>query len=246
MALPESIDIARAAVLAIDLHRGYLDPSVSNRPIPEHKARTVLDANERLFALARSVGMPVIHAVLSPDNLRGQRDERFQNPFFRWKASQGSVRLPMIDVQRLPAARGGGDIHPRLAPQPGEVLIDSKSSMSCFYGTELERAIRILGVDSLIIGGINTNTCVQCAAFDCFNRHLQAIVVQECVTTDYGDDLHEPALENIRRCLGWVATLDEVQAALVAASPDPTHEHLGPADRSGKSVAGRSRLRVIR
>ena len=45
--------------------------------------------------------------------------------------------------------------------------------------------------------------------------------VQTCalpISTGYGDELHEPALENIRRCLGWVATLAEVEAALGAAT----------------------------
>lgn len=214
MTLPSPLSASSTAVLAIDLHRGYLDPSVSSRPIAQEKIGRIIAANQRLFTLARGLGMPVIHCVLSPDNLRGLRDPRLQNPLYRWQDQQGARKPPMLDPERAPAGRGGADIQPELAPAPGEVVIDSKSSMSCFYGTELERLLRVLGVDTLLIGGINTNTCVQCAAFDCFNRHLRAVVVEECVATGYGDDLHEPALENIRRCLGWVATLEEVEQAL--------------------------------
>lgn len=164
--------------------------------------------------MARANGMPIIHCVLSPDNLRGQRDPHLQNPLFRWQETTRGKRQPILDPSVVPAQRGEGDIHPDLAPERGNFVIDSKSSMSCFYGTELERMVRLLGVDTLLIAGINTNTCVQCAAFDCFNRHLCAVVIEECVATGYGDDLHEPALENIRRRLGWVVRLEELEQAL--------------------------------
>ena len=218
MTLPEPFDPASTAVLAIDLHRGYLDPTVSARAIAPSKIAPLLAANGRLLDLARARGMPVVHAVLSPENLRGQRDPRLRNPRFRWRDALAGPPPPLIDPARMPAERNGADVHPTLGPRPGDLVIDTKSSMSCFYATELDRLLHTLRVDTLLIGGINTNTCVQCAAFDCFNRHLRAVVVEECVATGYGDDLHAPALENIRRCLGWVATLAEVGAALGAGA----------------------------
>ena len=71
-----------------------------------------------------------------------------------------------------------------------------------------------LGVDTLILMGINTNTCVQCAAFESLNRGLQVVVLEDCVGSMYGDDLHEAALQNIARCLVCVMSTDEVIAKI--------------------------------
>jgi nicotinamidase-related amidase len=211
--LPPFHDAATTAVLAVDLHAGYLDPSLSGRAVLDPaEIGPLITANRRLFDLASRHGSPVIHAVLAPENLRGQRDPRLRNPRYRDRPETSAGKAPLIRAELLAARRGGGDIHPDLAPAPGDLVIDSKSSMSSFYGTELDRMIRVLNIDTVLITGINTNTCIQCAAFDCFNRFLRAVVVSDCVATGYGRDLHEAALENIRRCLGWVAPVADVDA----------------------------------
>src|SRR5207245_3660497 len=103
---------------------------------------------------------------------------------------------------------------------PGDLVITSKHRLSCFLDTDLESALRTLGVDTLLLIGINTNTCVLCAAFDAFNRDYAAIVVSDCVHSMYGDDLHELGLENVGRCIGWVLSVDEVIEKLRAAGAE--------------------------
>jgi nicotinamidase-related amidase len=71
-------------------------------------------------------------------------------------------------------------------------------------------------VESVLLIGINTNTCVQCAAFEAFNRDYAAIVVSDCVHSMYGADLHDFALENVARCFGWALSTDEVLEKLAA------------------------------
>jgi hypothetical protein len=46
-------------------------------------------------------------------------------------------------------------------------------------------------------------------AFSAFNRDFQVIVISDCVASMYGDDLHVLGLENVKRCLGHVLTVDE-------------------------------------
>jgi nicotinamidase-related amidase len=65
--------------------------------------------------------------------------------------------------------------------------------------------------DSVILAGCNTNTCVLATAFGAYNRGLKVVVIDECVASAYGQDLHEFALDNIRRRLGWVLSLDELE-----------------------------------
>src|SRR5690349_21740979 len=110
MSVPSPLLLSSTAVLAIDLHRGYLDPSVSSRPIDQDKIGRIIAANQRLFALARARTMPVIHGVLSPENLRGERDLRLQNPLYAWKDRVDPKKPPMLDPARVPAGRNGSDV----------------------------------------------------------------------------------------------------------------------------------------
>lgn len=61
---------------------------------------------------------------------------------------------------------------------------------------------------------MNTNTCVQCSAFAAYNRDLKVIVAADCVASAYGQDLHEFALDNVRRRLGWVLANAEIAERL--------------------------------
>jgi nicotinamidase-related amidase len=68
----------------------------------------------------------------------------------------------------------------------------------------------------VILAGANTNTCIQCSVFGAYNRDLKVVVASDCVASAYGPDLHEFALENVRRRLGWVLTNHEIAEKLEA------------------------------
>jgi nicotinamidase-related amidase len=106
---------------------------------------------------------------------------------------------------------------PELAPLATDYVITSKHRLSAFLDTDLESWLRAGGVETLLLIGINTNTCVLCAAFEAFNRDYAAVVVSDCVHSMYGDDLHEFGLENVARCIGWVLSVDGVIDKLRAA-----------------------------
>jgi len=97
-------------------------------------------------------------------------------------------------------------------------VINTQRRLSAFYGTDLDVILRALDVVMLLLIGVNTNTCVQCTAFDAFNRDLGVVVLADCVDRDsmYGEDLHVLGLQNIARAFGWVLTLDEVDQQLGA------------------------------
>ena len=59
---------------------------------------------------------------------------------------------------------------------------------------------------------------VLATTFGAYNRGFRAVVVSDCVASAYGEDLHDFALANIQRRLGWVLDLDELQAKLPRAA----------------------------
>ena len=93
----------------------------------------------------------------------------------------------------------------------------AKRTFDMFHGTPLDLLLGSMRKDTLLIAGCNTNTCVLASAFGAYNRGLKAVVLADCVASAYGEDLHEFALANIQRRLGWVLSLDELERKLGAA-----------------------------
>jgi nicotinamidase-related amidase len=102
----------------------------------------------------------------------------------------------------------GTQIIPELQ-RPSDYVINNKKRLDCFYGTDLRNLLDTLGVDSVVLMGINTNTCVLNTAFTAFNFDYRVVVLSDCVASMYGDDLHELGLQNVSRCLGWVITNEQ-------------------------------------
>ena len=73
-------------------------------------------------------------------------------------------------------------------------------------GTDLENLLTTLGIKNVCLMGINTNTCVQNTAFTAFNKDYRTVVLSDCVASMYGEDLHLLGLQNIFRCIGWIAS----------------------------------------
>ena len=50
--------------------------------------------------------------------------------------------------------------------------------------------------------------------FGAYVRGFKVVLLSDCVASAYGEDLHQFALSNVQRRLGWVLTLDELQDKL--------------------------------
>jgi biuret amidohydrolase len=182
-------------------------------------AAEVVTASQRLLAATRAAGIPTVYAVMH-NRLIGGETEYLRNPW--WRAVN---RIREKLTPDLPSTISGHnlvgspqtEVMPELAPLPTDYVITSKHRLSSFLDTDLESWLRTRNVETLLLIGINTNTCVLCAAFEAFNRDYAAVVVSDCVHSMYGDDLHELGLENVARCIGWVLSVDEVTEKLRGA-----------------------------
>ncbi len=215
-----AVDPRRTAILAVDVHRGHLDPEIGTMPVAPQDAASVRAACARLFAGARAARVPIIYVLLTYRRTTPPGLENMGNPFWRAVEAAKESMTPGRRSTIIHHNQEGSpqtETPPELAPQPDDFVIRSKKRLSAFYGTELDVLLRSLGTESVVIAGINTNTCVLCTAFDAFNRDLRVIVASDAVASMYGHDLHVFGLENLKRCLGWVLTTDEILAALGAA-----------------------------
>jgi nicotinamidase-related amidase len=205
----------QTAVVTIDMHRGHLDMDVATMPAKPEDAKRVIANARAALDFARGVKIPVIHVVLVYRRLPELGSEGMRSPF--WKA----MHAAQGETDRLTPGRKstvrehnvegspGTQIIPELY-RPGDYVIDNKKRLDCFYGTDLRQLLDTLGVENVLLMGINTNTCVLNTAFTAFNFDYRVVVLSDCVASMYGDDLHVLGLQNVARCLGWVLTNEQL------------------------------------
>ena len=215
------LDPAQTAVLTIDCQRGNLEPEIASLPVPESEATRVIAGTNRLLSLARRADIAVIH-VTTVYEAPLLANHPFERAMLALSESFTPHRQSNFAHHKSPGSIGG-QIVPSLDVQPSDLIVDSKRTFDSFQGTPLELLLRFMKKDTLLVAGCNTNTCVLSTAFGAYNRGLRVVIVSECVASAYGEDLHQFALANIQRRLGWVLTLDEVESKLGGRGATAAH-----------------------
>jgi len=202
------LDPARTAVVAIDMHRGHLDPAVATLPLPAERCGPVITRAAALFTDLRARGVRIVHVVTEYRD----PEEIAANPF--WKAAHddpGKARRGIL--RHNLAGSPGTEIIPELHDER-DVVVRSKKRYSVFQPTDLEFVLRRLGADTVILAGINTTTCVLCAGFEATNRDFRVVVAADAVDSMDGEEMHRFALRLMAAAIGWPQSNDEILRAL--------------------------------
>jgi len=203
------LDSARTAVVAVDMHRGHLDPAVATLPLAAERCDPVIKRAAALFADLRARGVPIVHVVTE------YRDagEIAANPF--WKAAHDDPSKARKGILRHNLAGSPGtEIIPELL-DPRDLVVRGKKRYSAFHATDLEFVLRrTLGADTLILADINTSTCVLCAAFEATNRDFRVVVAADAVDSMDGEEMHQFSLRLVAQALGWPLGHEEIIRAL--------------------------------
>ncbi len=206
----QGIKSPKPGIVAIDLHRGHLDMAVATMPLAAEAAARVVAANERFLNKARAAGIPVFHCVAT---YRDAEEIRL-NPAWRHRGEDpNNPRKHVLshNIKGMP----GCEVMPTLLDQR-DLIIDAKKRYDCFTATDLDLSLRAHGVDTVLITGVNTSSCVIATATAACCRDFAVVVVSDCVDTMDGGDMHDAALKIIGRAFGQVMTGDETLAAVGA------------------------------
>jgi nicotinamidase-related amidase len=198
------VDHIKAAVVAIDLHRGHLDMAVATMPTMPDVADRIIAANKRLFDWCRANGILVVHQLTS---YRDEAEIRV-NPFWRTRAED--PKATRKNVLRHNIIGGPGcTVMPELLDDR-DFVVDTKKRYDCFLGTDLDFVLRSHGINTLLITGVNTNSCVLATTTAANVRDYSVIVVEDCVDSMDGPELHAAGLACIRNAFGFVMDTDAV------------------------------------
>src|SRR5687768_6536081 len=202
-------DPRTTVAVAIDMHRGHLDPEVATLPLPAERCGPVVKRAAALFAGLRERGVPIVHVVTE------YRDsaEIAANPF--WKAAHDDPAKARRGILRHNLAGSPGTEIIAELRDPRDLVVHGKKRYSSFHATDLEFVLRrTLGVDTVILAGINTTTCVLCAGFEATNLDFRVIVAADAVDSMDGEEMHRFALRLMGAAIGWPMTNADILETL--------------------------------
>lgn len=198
-------EIDRPVVVSIDMHRGHLDPTVATLPVSAAEARALIDRAAPVYRALRELGVPIVQVVTRYRT----PSESLMNPFWASKRSHTRARQSEHNLFGSP----GTQIMPELR-DPRDMVVDTKKRYSAFVHTDLDFVLRDLGARTVILTGVNTNSCVLGTAFEVVNRDYRLFVLADCCGSMDGADAHEKALSLIETCLGEVVTWESLRSRL--------------------------------
>ena len=166
-----SLGAGRAALLVVDLQRGFCERKVSDSlgfDSPAHFWQRVdslvLPNAKRLIAAARGSGVEVIYTVIEALTLDG-RDRSLDHKRSSFLIPKGSI---------------GGAVMPEIAPA-GDEMVLPKTASGIFNATNFDYVLRNLGVERLAVFGVYTHQCVEGAVRDASDRgYLVTLVEDAC------------------------------------------------------------------
>ena len=197
--LPE---LRAPAVVVVDMHRGSIDPP-GTVFVPD--GASIVPAIARLLDAARSAGVPVVFVV---HQIREDGSDA-RSPFWLEAESVGdlypNVREQVVGSRWTELADG-------LELREGDHLVPKKR-YGAFSGNDLEFLLRNLGVETLVLTGVETEICILATAYHAFNEDYRVVVASDG-TAGLDAGLADAALRIVEREVGWVATCDEIAEAL--------------------------------
>ena len=158
----------------------------------------VLPNMQRVLAAARQAGVEVIHVRVASQTEDG-RDSTL-----RYKALGLKTPRDTKDAQILP----------EVAPREDELVI-SKVTSSVFNSTNIDRLLRNMGINNLIIMGVVTNGCVESSTRSAAELDYGTIVVEDA-TAAMAPQLHEHSILSMSYKDAAIKSADEVVNALEA------------------------------
>ncbi len=182
----------KPALIVVDMINGFTDPACPlGCECPE-----VVAANAVILDAFHRRSLPVYFTtVVYHDAAEAQ--------IFR-------QRLPALNVL-TPGSRWVA-IDPRLPREPQDEVVEKRWA-SAFHATDLDRRLRRLGVDSLVITGLTTSGCVRATAVDGLQYDYRVMIPREAVG-DRNSRAHEANLFDLDAKYADVSALTDVIAAL--------------------------------
>ncbi|MFI9804318.1 isochorismatase family protein [Streptomyces sp. NPDC052301] len=191
-------DAQRAVLLVMTMQHYFL------RPYPRDASpRDGLLANSAaLIRTCRELRVPVVHTVQPGTQAPGERG--LLTDFWGKGLDDALDDVAIVD---------------EVAPDASGAVL-STWRYSAFHGTDLERRLRSLGRDQLVICGVYAHLGCTTTAVDAFSRNVEAFLAADAVA-GFSAHQHRAALDWAAGCCAAVRHTRELTEALRASAGRP-------------------------
>jgi ureidoacrylate peracid hydrolase len=195
----EELDPRRTALLIIDMQELFCAPGA---PAEVPGSRDIVEPINRLTEKIRAIGVPIIWVLHANTQAGGRSDwELFFNYVVADEVKERTLRS---------LAPGNQQVWSGLTVDAADTRIIKNRYSALIAGSSgLERLLRSLEIDTVLIAGTKTNICCEATARDAMMLDFKAVMVSDCCAA-LSDDEHRSALENIIQQFGDVLTGEEV------------------------------------
>ncbi|HEX9136440.1 MAG TPA: isochorismatase family cysteine hydrolase [Nitrospirota bacterium] len=170
--------------------------------LPEDARTALVDRAGMVLKEARQARLPIIYVVV---RFRpGYPEVNLQNKLFSSLKESG----------RLLEGTAGAEIDPRVAPQPGDIVV-TKRRVGAFSTTDLETIVRSHNIDRLILFGISTSGVVLSTVRWAADMDYSLVVVSD-LCADRDPEVHRVLMDKVFPWQATVVTSKELLKALGA------------------------------
>lgn len=198
------IEPARTALLVIDMQVDFASPSglLGQAGLDMDIVKPALAAAQRLVGQARSAEVPVIFIGLQT---RAELDSPTWKERMRRRGGSAEEESGICRAGEV-----GSEFYGPL-PLEGELVVP-KIRYSGFFGTNLDAALKAMGIDTLVACGLTTECCVDCTVRDAFHLDYHVFIASDACAA-YEPDIHAAALKSLELNCAILVDTDQVLAA---------------------------------
>ncbi|ABQ68397.1 isochorismatase [Rhizorhabdus wittichii DC-6] len=195
----EQFDPARTALIVIDMQNTFCEPG---SPAEVAVSRSIVPNINRLAGELRGRGGRVVW-VLHANSHWGDRTD--------WELFFNNVVSDDVKLRTAASlAPGKQQVWSGLATAPDDITIIKNRYSALIQGSSsLERVLRNLGIDTVLIAGTKTNVCCEATGRDAMMLDFRTVIVSDCCAA-LSDDEHRATLETFIQQFGDVLSSDEV------------------------------------
>ena len=181
----------KPAILIIDVLQDFFRQG----RLKDHREQLVNAIND-LVRIGREKNVPIIW-------VRQEFEDDLSDAFLAMKKSGRKITIKNTEgCQLLPELSRIAHDH--------EVV---KKRYSAFFGTNLDDLLLQLGVDTLILAGVNTHACVRTAAIDGYQRDYEIVLATDCIDS-YDDEFHKVSLRYLSQSISVSMSNREIESSI--------------------------------
>ncbi len=190
---------SRTALVVIDMQETFCAPG---SPAEVATSRTIFGPINELAQTLRTLSVPIIW-VLHANEQVGSRSD--------WELFFDHVVADEVRQRTLESLSPGRQkVWRELQVAAGDTTIVKNRYSALIQGSSsLERLLRSLALDTILIAGTKTNVCCEATARDAMMLDFKVVMVSNCCAA-LSDEEHRSALENIIQQFGDVMTSAQV------------------------------------